>query len=142
MKIDYSKLDNWFYQMGVNIITVDSKKINNKEIHKKNKKNTTITNKSIQKNHTISSGPSENIIKYEKNQEKLLSLCDFKPPIDQIVKYLKLMHKLLCKELGSLCKQEIIEKIVNDAAAALGLSKEQIRRLLLEEDISNGFRRI
>ena len=108
--------------------------IDNKEIHKKNKKNI-IVNKSKQKNHTIASGLSENIIDYEQKKEKLLSLCDYKPPIDQIVKYLKLMHKLLCKEWGYLCKQEIIDKIVNDVGSAIGLSKEQTRRLLLEEDI-------
>jgi len=132
MNFDYIKLDNWFYQTGVNIIPVDSKKINNKETHKKIKKNTiTIPNKSKQKNHTISFDTSENIIEYEKKKEKLVSLCNIKPPIDQVVKYLKLMHKLLCKEWGSLCKQEMLENIVNDIAVALGLSKEQIQRLLL-----------
>lgn len=42
------------------------------------------------------------------------------------------MYKALENELGTLCKQEILDKIVNDVAE-LGISEEQVYLLLQME---------
>jgi len=89
----------------------------------------------IQQKHARQFKSSKEILMYEEAKEKLLFIWFLRPPIDQIVKYLKLMHKLLCKEWGFLCKGEIIDKIFNDVAASLGLSKKEIRKLILSENI-------
>jgi hypothetical protein len=71
---------------------------------------------------------------YNKAKEKLLLICELKPPLEDIIKQLKLMYELLCNELGILCKQEIIDNIANDAAIAIKLSKKQIKQLLYWEN--------
>jgi len=53
-----------------------------------------------------------------------------KPTVEQIVKYLKLIHNALIKEKGFLCEKEIISRIVNDTIE-IGLSKAKIKQLLL-----------
>ena len=70
------------------------------------------------------------LIQYNKAKEKLLSIWFLRPPINQIIKYLKLMYDSLYKQLGFLCKKDILNKISDDTAV-LGLSKTKIRQLLL-----------
>ena len=71
---------------------------------------------------------------YNKAKEKLLLICELKPPLDDIIKQLKLMYELLCNEWGILCKQEIIDNIANDPTIAIRLSKKQIKQLLYWEN--------
>jgi hypothetical protein len=107
--------------------------LNNNKKGIQKKKDATTNKKANQKKYAKSSKPSKNIIEYEKLKEKLLFLHDFKPSIEQNVKCLKLMYELLCKELGFLSEQEIIDKIFIDTAAEIRLSKKQIQRLVLKE---------
>ena len=71
-------------------------------------------------------------IQYNIAKEKLYSIWHLNPPIEQIAKYLKIMHHSLCDENGFLCEGEILAKMVNDTSA-IGLSKTQIKQLLSEE---------
>ncbi len=70
------------------------------------------------------------LIQYNKAKEKLLSIWFLRPPIDQIIKYLKLMYESLSEEYSFLSKKEIISKIANDIST-IGLSKTKIKQLLL-----------
>ena len=70
------------------------------------------------------------LIQYNKAKEKLLSIWFLRPPIDQIIKYLKLMYESLSEEYSFLSKKEIIARIANDIST-IGLSKTKIKQLLL-----------
>jgi hypothetical protein len=54
---------------------------------------------------------------------------------DQIAGYIRIIYQLFSKGWGFLYKQEIINKIVDDVASEIGLSKEQLRMMLLKEDV-------
>ncbi len=71
-------------------------------------------------------------IKYKEAQERLFSTWDSNPPIEQISKYVNLMNQSLCEEWGFLCKQDILDKLVNDISMT-GLSRSQINQLLKAE---------
>jgi hypothetical protein len=72
---------------------------------------------------------------YIKSKKKLRSIYYLNPTVEDIAICIKLMHKALEDELGTLCNQEILEKIVNDVAE-LGISKEQVYQLLQMEIVN------
>jgi hypothetical protein len=69
---------------------------------------------------------------YNKIKKKLQSIYYLGSPMEEISIHLQLMYKALEDELGTLCRQEILEKIVNDVGE-LGISEEQVYRLLKME---------
>jgi len=72
---------------------------------------------------------------YNKWNKRLQSIYYLDSPTEEIAINLHLMYKALEDELGSLCKQEILEKIFNDVAE-LEISEEQVYRLLQMEVVN------
>ena len=71
-------------------------------------------------------------IQYNIVKDTLSSILPLNHPIEQIAKYVIVMHKLLHDEWGFLCEQDILTKLVDDTAI-IGLSRSQIKQLLMEE---------
>jgi hypothetical protein len=69
---------------------------------------------------------------YNRAKEKLFYIWNLKAPVEQVVKCVNLMYRLLLEEWGFLCKLEKLTKIVNDTTT-IGLSKPKIQQLLLME---------